>query len=204
MIDKIRKIVTFGVLPLLLVLLAVWAFCETAGSDNYNYQGYIVAMRESDEGTVITTLSGDIESEFTVRRTTKKQFSGELTELKVGTFIKLSTTRNSSTNIKKFSAYEGFSMEGKIVYMENLSSPFILTIGDTVKYYMLYSLIPSQDIAYPLETGTQVKVYYQYPLNASTKTVVVDAIKPTTDVLSELTQEEIAYIGRQGYTVASK
>ena len=204
MVEKIKKIVIFGVLPLLLILLAVWAFCETAGSDSYNYQGYIIAMRESEKGTVITTLSGDVESEFTVKRTTKKRFSGELQELKEGAFIKLSTTAHSNTNIKRFSAYEGFSMEGKIVYMENLASPFILTIGDTVKYYMLYSLIPSQDITYPLETGTQVKVYYQYPLNASTKTVVVDAIKPTTDVLSELTEEEIAYIGRQGYTVASK
>ena len=54
MIEHIKKIVIFGVLPLLLVLLAVWAFCETAGSDNYNYQGYIVAMRKSEEGTVIT------------------------------------------------------------------------------------------------------------------------------------------------------
>ena len=202
--EKIKKIVIFGVLPLLVVLLAVWAFCETSGSDSYNYQGYIVAMRESDSGKVITTVSGDKKSEFTLKWFTKEKFSGELTELKEGAFIKLSTTRKSDTDIKKFSAFEGFSMEGKIVFMENLDSPFILTIDKNLNYYMLYSLIFAEDINYTLETGTQVKVYYQYPLNASTKTFVADVIEPTTDVLSELTEAEIAYIGRQGYTVASK
>ena len=202
--EKIKKIVIFGVLPLLVVLLAVWAFCETSGSDSYNYQGYIVAMRESDSGKVITTVSGDKKSEFTLKWFTKEKFSGELTELKEGAFIKLSTTRKSDTDIKKFSAFEGFSMEGKIVFMENLDSPFILTIDKKFNYYMLYSLIFAEDINYSLQTGTQVKVYYQYPLNASTKTFVADVIEPTTDVLSELTEEEIAYIGRQGYTVASK
>ena len=202
--EKIKKIVIFGVLPLLVVLLAVWAFCETSGSDSYNYQGYIVAMRESDSGKVITTVSGDKKSEFTLKWFTKEKFSGELTELKEGAFIKLSTTRKSDTDIKKFSAFEGFSMEGKIVFMENLDSPFILTIDKKFNYYMLYSLIFAEDINYSLQTGTQVKVYYQYPLNASTKTFVADVVESTTDVLSELTEAEIAYIGRQGYTVASK
>ena len=202
--EKIKKIVIFGVLPLLVVLLAVWAFCETSGSDSYNYQGYIVAMRESDSGKVITTVSGDKKSEFTLKWFTKEKFSGELTELKEGAFIKLSTTRKSDTDIKKFSAFEGFSMEGKIVFMENLDSPFILTIDKKFNYYMLYSLIFAEDINYFLQTGTQVKVYYQYPLNASTKTFVADVVESTTDVLSELTEAEIAYIGRQGYTVASK
>ena len=88
--------------------------------------------------------------------------------------------------------------------MEGLSSPFILTFDKSINYNMLYALISSQDIEYPLQTGSQVKVYYQYPLNASTKTIVVDVISPTSDILSEVTECEIAYIGRQGYTVASK
>lgn len=203
MVDKIKKIVVFGVLPLLVVLLAVWAFCETSGSDSYNYQGYIVAMRESDEGTVLTTVYGDKTAEFTVKWYTQKKFQGDLTELKEGSFIKLTTTDDDSTNIKAFSAYSGFSMEGKIVFMENLSSPFILSVDNAYNYYMLYSLIPSEDIAYPLQTGTQVKIYYQYPLNASSETIVVDVIEPMSDVLSPLTEKEIAYIGRQGYTVAA-
>ena len=202
--ETVKKIITFGVLPLLVVLLAVWAFIATAGSGEYSYQGYIVAMRESDDGTVITTLSGDKESEFIVRRNTKKIFSGDLKELKVGAFIKLSTTRNSDTKLKRFSAYEGFSMEGKIVYLEGQETPFILTTDPKLNYQMLYSLISSQDIKYTFQTGTQVKAYYQYPLNASTKTVVVDVIQTTTDILSPLTEEEITFIGRMGYKVATK
>ena len=204
MVDKLKKIVILGVLPLLIVLLAVWAFCETSGSDSYNYQGYIVAMRETDDGTVLTTINGDKKAEFTVKWYTRKKFNGELTALAEGAHIKLSTTGDDSTNIKKFSAYSGFSMEGKIVFMEDLSSPFILSEDNAYNYYMLYSLIPAEDTAYPLQTGTQVRIYYQYPLNASTKTIVVDVIEPTSDILSPLTEKEIAYIGRQGYTVASK
>jgi len=201
--EKFKKIITFGLLPLLIVLLAVWAFSQSSDFDSYSYQGYVTAIRETENGTVITTVSGDKTAEFNLKWYTREKFSGELTELKEGAFIKLSTTQNSDTNIKRFSAYEGFSMEGKIVFMENSDSPFILTIDKDINYYMLYSLIPAQDIAYPLQTGTQVKVYYQYPLNASTKTFVVDAIEPTTDVLSVMTEKEIGFIGRQGYTVAS-
>lgn len=199
-----KKLLWLAILPLMLVIIAVWGYFETAGSDSYNYQGYIVAMRQSNDGTVLTTVNEEGRAEFTVKWYTRKKFSGELTELTEGAFIKLSTTDDDSANIKKFSAYNGFSLEGKIVFMENLDSPFILTFDKAINYNMLYSLISAQNIAYPLQTGTQVKVYYQYPLNASTKTIVVDVIEPTSDILNPLTEKEIAYIGRQGYTVASK
>lgn len=196
---KLSKNLGWIAAVLLLVTLAVWAFSETTGSESYNYQGYVIDI----QGNTITTLSGDMESKFTVKWYTKKKFNGDLTEISVGDCIKLSTTRSGSGNIQKFSVYEGFSMEGKIVFMENLDGPFILTVDKSFNYYMLYSLISAQDITYPLQTGTQVKIYYQYPLNASTKAIVVDVIEPTTDILWELTEDEIAYIGRQGYTIAS-
>lgn len=199
-----KKFVVYCILPLLLILLAVWAFCGTAGSDSYSYQGYIMDIRESEDGTVITTLSGDQTSEFTLRWYTRKKFSGELTALEEGAFIKLSTTRTSKTNIKKFSAYNGFSMEGKIVFVEDADSPFLLTVSQLTGSYYLYSLIPSQEIASPLQTGSQVKVYYQYPLNAGNVTVVADAVQPLTDVLSPLTEEELAHIELLRYTVADK
>ena len=200
--ERLKKIIILGVLPLLVVLLAVWAFCETSGSDSYNYQGYIIAIRQSEGGTVLTTINGNQKAEFTVKWYTRKQFNGELTALTEGAFIRLNTTDEGSTNIKDFSAYNGFSMTGKIVFLDGLSSPFILSEDNDYNYYMLYSLISAQDIAYPLQTGTQVKLYYQYPINASTKTIVVDVIEATSDLLSSLTEEEIAYIGRQGYAVA--
>lgn len=202
MIKKLKKIVVYGVLPLLVVLLAVWAFYETSGSDSYSYQGYIIAMKDSEDGKVLTTISGDKTSEFVIKWYTKKTFNGALQELKEGVCIKLNTTGRSNRNIKEFSAYEGFTMEGKIVFMEGHTSPFILTRSKTVNTYMVYSLISSQDITYPVSTGSQVTVYYQYPINASTKSIVVDVVQPVTDILSPLTEEETRFITRQGYTVA--
>ena len=199
-----KKIVLYVILPLLLLLLIVWAWCETAGSDSYNYQGYIVGMRDSEDGTVITTICGDKTAEFTLKWYTQKKFSGELTALNEGAFIKLSTTRNSNSNVKKFSAYNGFSMEGKIVFVEEVNSPFLLTTSQLTGSRYLYSLVSSQETSYPLQTGTQVKVYHQYPLNPGNATVVVDALQPLSDILSELTEEELAYMEQLRYTVAGK
>jgi hypothetical protein len=201
---KVKKILWIVGLVLALALIGVWIYFGTASPDKYSYEGYIVATRKSGGDTVITTISGDTKNEFTLKWYTKKNFSGTLNELKEGAFIKLNTTGKGSSNIRNFSAYEGFSMEGKVVYFEGKAEPYILTIGKTVKYYMLYAMIPSQDVDYQLETGTQIKAYYQYPLNASTEKVVVDVIEKTSDILSPLTEEEIAYIGRMGFKVAGK
>lgn len=200
---NMKRILLWGVLPLALLFLIIWGYCQWAAADNYNYQGYITAIRETKEGTVITTLNGDKEAEFTLKWYTRKIYNGELKELKEGAFIKIITTRNSDVNVRKCSAFEAFSSEGKIVFMEGHETPFILTLEKTFKYYKLYSLISAQDIDYSLKTGTQVKIYYQYPLNQATTTVVVDVIQPTSDILSSLTDEELTFIERMKYTVAS-
>ena len=202
--EKTKKYILVGILLLAFVLLGVWAFSNTAGSEDYAYQGYIIAMRKSDKDTVITTLFGDKKSEFTITNSTKEIFNGELKELKTGAFIRLDTTRGSDTKVKRFTAYDAYHMDGKIVFMENQETPFILTFDQSLNYYMLYSLISSQDIDYGLQTGTQVRVFYQYPLNISSTAVVVDVIETTTDVLSEPTEKEISYIQRQGYKVEGK
>ena len=201
---NIKRILLWGVLPLALLFFITWGYCQWAGADNYNYQGYVTAIRKAEDGTVITILNGEDTAEFTLKWYTRKTFSGELKELKEGAFIKIITTKSSDTTVRKFSAFEAFSTEGKIVFLEGHDTPFILTLEKTFKYYKLYSLISAQDIDYPLETGTQVKIYYQYPLNQSTTTVVVDVIQPTSDILSPLTQEELTFIQRMNYTVASK
>ena len=185
-----------------LFFFAIWGYCQWAGVDNYNYQGYITAIRETKEGTVLSTLSGDKAAEFTLKWYTRKVYNGELKKLKEGAYIKLITTKNSDVNVRKFSAFDAFSSEGKIIFMEDHDTPFILTLENTFKYYKLYSLISAQDIVYPLETGTQVKIYYQYPLSQAATAIVVDVIQLSSDTLNPLTQDELAYIGRQGYTVA--
>ena len=42
-----------GVGAFLLLLLITWGICETAGSDYYNYKGYVVDIVEENGDTVI-------------------------------------------------------------------------------------------------------------------------------------------------------
>ena len=197
-----KRIIWISVSALLLVAIGILIFVLTAKPKTYSYKGHIIAVRDSDDGKVITTLYGNKQSEFTIKWYTKKAFEGGLTELKEGAFIKLNTTKKSETNVKNFLAYEGFSMTGTIVYLEGETKPYILTFGTVVNYYSLYALIPSDDTDYNLETGMQVKIYYQYELNASTEQIVVDAITPTSEDIATFTEEEMNFIQRKGYAIA--
>jgi len=200
---KFKKFLPCVILLIAIIGVLVWACFQTEGSESYNYEGYIVGIRETEEGTVLTTLSGNTQSEFVVKGHTKERYNGEVTELRVGDCIKLSTTKRSDRVIKRFSVYSGFAMEGKIVNAEGHDTPFLLTTMATTKYYRLYSLIAAQDSVSTLQTGTQVKVYYQYPLNAATQSVVVDIIQPTSDTPAPLSEEEVSYLTAHGYTVSA-
>ncbi len=201
--EKFKKFVPLLILVVAALAILVWACLQTEGSENYNYEGYIIGIRETDEGTVLTTLSGNAQSEFVVKWNTKEKYNGDVKELRAGDCIKLSTTRRSDRNIKRFSVYSGFAMEGRIVNAEGHDTPFLLTTIANTKYYRLYSLITAQDTAPTLQTGTQVKIYYQYPLNAATVSIVADIIQPVSDTVSPLTEEEVSYITTQGYTVSA-
>ena len=192
-------------LPLLLLTIAalgllIWSCLQTEGSESYNYEGYIVGINETKEGTVLTTLNGNTQSEFVVKGNTKEKFNGDLKELRVGDCIKLTTKKNSDRDIQRFSVYSGFSMEGKIVNVEGQDTPFLLT--PYYASYRIYSLIPAQEPASFPKTGTTVKIYYQYPINAATVSIVADIIQPTSDIVSPLTDAEAAYMSNQGYTVS--
>lgn len=201
--EKFKKYLPLLVLVVVAIALLVWTSIETGGSDSYNYEGYIIDIRETDEGTVLTTLSGHTQSEFVVKWNTRAKYNGDIKELRIGDCIKLSTAKNSDRNIKKFSVYSGFSLEGKIVYTEGQASPFLLTTSATTKAYRLYSLIATQDTAAIPQAGTQTKIYFQYPINAATTSIVVDIIQPVSDIPSPLTEAEIAYIKLMGYTVST-
>lgn len=192
-------------LPLLLLTIAalgllIWSCLQTEGSESYNYEGYIVGINETKEGTVLTTLNGNTQSEFVVKGNTKEKFNGDLKELRVGDCIKLTTKKNSDRDIQRFSVYSGFSMEGKIVNVEGQDTPFLLT--PYYASYRIYSLIPAQELASFPKTGTTVKIYYQYPINAATVNIVADIIQPISDIVSPLTDAEAAYMSNQGYTVS--
>lgn len=198
--EKFKKFIPLLILVIAALGILVWACLQTEGSENYNYEGYIIGIRESEEGTVLTTLSGNTQSEFVVKRNTKEKFNGEVKELRVGDCILLTTKKNSDRDIQRFSVYSGFSMEGKIVNVEGQDTPFLLT--PYYASYRLYSLIPAQDSISLPKTGTEVKIYYQYPINAATVSIVVDIIQPTSDIVSPLTEPEATYMTNQGYTVS--
>lgn len=191
------------VLLFVAALLVIWGLSETAGSDNYNYHGYVVAVETVDGDTVITTISGNSLSAFKVKWYTRQRFEGNITALKEGNFIRLSTTTGSEVNLKKFSAYEGFSMEGKLVYLNEVDGPFFLTSNENNSAFRLYSLISAQESTTFAKNGSAVKVYYQYPLTGANVTVVVDVIEPISDIIEEFTEAEIGYIATRGYTVKS-
>lgn len=64
---KTSKKILIGVGIFLLLLLITWGICETAGSDYYNYKGYVVDIVEENGDTVITTLCGKTESRFVLK-----------------------------------------------------------------------------------------------------------------------------------------
>ncbi len=200
---KFKKFLPLLILVVVALGILVWACLQTEGSESYNYEGYIIGIRETDEGTVLTTLNGNTQSEFVVKRNTKEKYNGEVKQLREGDCIKLSTTKRSDRDIDRFSVYSGFSMEGKIIYAEGHDAPFLLTTSATTKTYRLYSLIAAQDSVTVPPTGTQVKIYYQYPINAATERIVVDIIQPVSDIAAPLTAEELAYIASQNYPVSA-
>lgn len=201
-----QKAVWVGI-GLLLVVLAVWFIFTTSGSESYSYQGYVVDVREDGKDTVLTTISGNELSEFTVKWYTKEKYNEHVASVKVGDHIKLSTKGNLSKNIKKFSVYEGYSIEGKFFYVEDFNSPMLLVQSKATKAYYVYTLITDQilvdDAGKPVDVsvGSQVKVYYSYPLMGGNNTIVTSAIQPISETPEPLTEEEIAYITSLHYSL---
>lgn len=191
-----------GIGILAVLVLVTWAVCETAHSDYYNYRGYITDIGRNEKGEIIlTTLSGQGESVFTVKWYTKKS-APQKQEFAPGDRILLTTTRNSSENIKKLKISPGYSTEGKLVYMENLISPFLLgTDKETGEKYLICLITHDEALLADRKAGDTVKVYHEYPANM---TVSIDAAVLIAEGSAEaITAEEIDFITSQGYTVAS-
>ena len=128
------KKILIGVGVFLLLLLITWGICETAGSDYYNYKGYVVDIVEENGDTVIVTLSGNVESRFTLKWYSREKYKKETKDIEIGDLVRLTTTQYSNTNIKKISVDYGYSVEGKIFYVETLSDRPFLFINE-----LLYS-----------------------------------------------------------------
>ena len=201
---KTSKKILIGVGVFLLLLLITWGICETAGSDYYNYKGYVIDIVEENGDTVIVTLSGNVESRFSLKWYSREKYKKDTKDIEIGDLVMLSTTHFSDTNIKKISVDYGYSTEGKLVYINELpDTPFVLATDSTTKMKYLISIVPSDTNLFDgVEMGEAIRIYHTYPITAQTITVLSDAQAFTSNDTSKgLTEEEVKFIEEKGYTV---
>lgn len=201
---KTSKKILIGTSVFLLFLLITWGICETAGSDYYNYKGYVIDIVEENGDTVIVTLAGNEESRFTLKWYSREKYKKDTKNIEIGDLVMLSTTHFSDTNIKKISVDYGYSTEGKLVYINELpDTPFILATEPTTNMKYLISIVPSDTNLFDgVEMGEAIRIYHTYPINAQTITILSDAQAFTfSDTNEGLTEEEVKFIEEKGYTV---
>ena len=201
---KTIKKIMIGVGAFLLLLLITWGICETAGSNYYNYKGYVVDIVEENGETIIVTLSGNAESRFSLKWYSREKYKKDTKDIEIGDLVMLSTTNFSDTNIKKISVDYGYSTEGKLVYINELpDTPFVLATDSTTKMKYLISIVPSDTNLFDgVEIGEAIRIYHTYPITAQTITVLSDAQAFTSNDTSKgLTEEEVKFIEEKGYTV---
>ena len=204
---KTIKKIMIGVGVFLLLLLITWGICETAGSDDYNYKGYVVDVIEENDDTVLVTVSGNVESRFSLKWYSREKYKKDTKNIEIGDIVMLSTTHFSDTNIKKISVDYGYSTEGKLVYINELpDTPFILATDPTTNMKYLISIVPSDTNLFDgVEMGEAIRIYHTYPINAQTITVLSDAqALLSSGTNEELTEDEIKFVEEKGYTVTSK
>lgn len=191
---------------IVIIIIAIYLF-NSAGSDYYNYKGYVTDIYENAKGeTEIVALSGDVESHFVIKPYTKISAPAE-NPVAVGDLIMLTTTRSSDENIKKMKVQPGYSTSGRIFYVEEIDSPFILTVSAETGARYIASLVYSGDIVLPDITGSGdvIKVYHSTPLTESTVTLSVDAVVLVENgSIDDITAEDIEFIKSKGYTVRTK
>lgn len=200
---KTSKKIMIGVGVFLLLLLITWGICETAGSDYYNYKGYVVDVVEENGDTVIVTLSGNVESRFTLKWYSREKYKKDTNDVEIGDLVRLTTTQYSNTNIKKISVDYGYSVEGKIFYVETLPDRPFLFINEPLYGTHLFDLIPPDENMFDgLKTGDRVRVYYEYPFAAGTVTVQVNGLVFISEgTIEDFTDAEKNFIANSGYEI---
>lgn len=201
---KTSKKILIGVGAFLLLLLITWGICETAGSDYYNYKGYVVDIVEENGDTVIVTLSGNVESRFTFKWYSREKYKKETKDIELGDLVRLTTTQYSNTNIKKISVDYGYSVEGKIFYVETLPDRPFLFINEPLYGTHLFDLIPSDEkLLDNLETGDRVRVFYEYPFVAGAVTVEVNGLVFISEgSIEDFSDAEKNFIADSGYKIS--
>ena len=194
---KVFKRTMIGCAVLVVIVTLTWLVCETAGSDYYNYKGYVVDISEEAGETVIVTLSGNTESRFTLKWYTRKKYEKDEKSIEIGDMIKLSTTHYSDTNIKKLSVDYGKSLAGKIFCIESPVIPErpFLFVNDPLYGTHIFEMFTFDEHLFEgMNTGDTVRVYYE-------SSQMDAAVRISDGAYEDFTDAEIAYIAGQGYTV---
>lgn len=194
---KVFKRTMIGCAVLVVIVTLTWLVCETAGSDYYNYKGYVVDISEEDGETVIVTLCGNTESRFTLKRYTRKKYEKDEKSIEIGDMIKLSTTHYSDTNIKKLSVDYGKTLEGKIFCIESPVIPErpFLFVNDPLYGTHIFEMFTFDEHLFEgMDTGDVVRVYY--------KSSQMDAaVKISDGAYEDFTDAEKAFIAERGYVI---
>ncbi len=189
------------------IIIVVWLVNLFTGSDYYNYKGYVTDVYENAKGeTEIIAISGDVESHFVIKSYTKMSAPSK-EPVAVGDLIMLTTTRSSDENIKKMKVQPGYSTEGKLFYVDEVDSPFLLTVSADTGERHIASLVYTDDIFLLniTEIGNVIKVFHSTPLTPSTVSLYIDAvIFIENGSIDDLSADDIAFIEEQGYTVRTK
>lgn len=194
------KKILIVVVVLIAVFLITWGVSEAVNRNHYDYQGYVTDVFENENGeTVLVTVSETSESTFTIKWYTKMT-APKKQPVVVGDRIRLSTTHYSDTNIKKMKIAPGYSTEGKLVYIEGLSTPFVLARAkETGARYLVSAVRYSDNTSDGPKTGDTVKIYHAFPATGSVS--VESSVVIAEGSLDTLTAEDIAFIESQGYNL---
>lgn len=194
---KILKRTMIGCAVFVVIFMFTWCICEIGRNNYYNYKGYVVDISEEDGETVIVTLNGNTESQFTLKWYTRKKYEKDEKSIEIGDRIKLSTTHYSDTNIKKLSVDHGKSLEGKIFYIESPVIPErpFLFVNDPLYGTHIFELFTFDEHLFEgMNTGDTVRVYYE-------SSQMDAAVKISDGAYEDFTDAEKTYIAELGYTV---
>ena len=201
---KAFKQVMIGCAALVAVFVLTWCICTVWGRNYYNYKGYVVDIVEENGDIVIVTLSGNVESRFTLKWYSRKKYEKEDKSIAIGDIIRLSTTHYSDTNIKKLSVKEGYSLEGKVFFVSSdiTERPFLFVNDPLYGTYMFDMVSFDRSIFDGMDTGDVVRVYYAHSFAPSVISAQIEgAVKLADGSFEDFSEAEKNYISDHGYTI---
>lgn len=187
----------------IIAFFVLFTGCGNSGSggNNYEYYGFVIDVYENARGeTVIVTVSDDVESEFVI--TPNTEISAPVkTQISVGDYVQLTTTRSSDTDIKKMKVSPGYFTEGRLVYVEGEESPFVLTEMREDGTRLFVRLVDNKGTLPGISgMGDIIKVYHSSQVSLDNPSATVEAITFLKNgTAADISEEDRIFIVSQGY-----